>query len=417
MTAPPPPPTRPPPRRQGPRPLPLHLGMAALSCLTSAPAYHLWKSGLLPWKDALAPRAAALDQALAGVDPAQFSAAVDQVGRKRLGRFMSSVALYRAHPPTPRPAEPPVIWRDGSVRLLDYGAGPGAPSAAADGVPLLLIPSLVNRAYVLDLTAERSLARWLAARGVRPLLLDWGAPGDEERGFTLTDYIAGPLESALVAVAWRFRRPVAALGYCMGGLLALAASLRRPELVHRLVVMATPWDFHADRDSARRAAAAAALLGGLIDWLGELPTDWLNALFFGVDPLIGPKKFDAFARMAPGHPSAAAFVALEDWVNDGVALAGPVAKECLAGWYGRNDPGCGRWRVAGRIVDPGRWTQPALALIPAFDRIVPPASAMALAEALPNCQSVRASLGHLGLVSSARAERSAWEPLLRFVLS
>src|SRR3546814_5935604 len=38
--------------------------------------------------------------------------------------------------------------------------------------PVLVVPSLINRAYVLDLTAERSLLRWLAAHGLRPLLLD-----------------------------------------------------------------------------------------------------------------------------------------------------------------------------------------------------------------------------------------------------
>ena len=44
------------------------------------------------------------------------------------------------------------------------------------------------------------MMRWLAAQGLRPLLLDWGWPGEAERRFTLTDYIAGRLERALAAV-------------------------------------------------------------------------------------------------------------------------------------------------------------------------------------------------------------------------
>mgnify|MGYP000379059989 CR=1 FL=1 len=37
-------------------------------------------------------------------------------------------------------------------------------------------------------------------RGVRPMLLDWGWPGEAERGFTLTDYVAGRLERLLAAL-------------------------------------------------------------------------------------------------------------------------------------------------------------------------------------------------------------------------
>ena len=48
--------------------------------------------------------------------------------------------------------------------------------------------------------AERSLARWLAGRGFRPLVVDWGELSAVERRFTLTDYILGRLGGALAAV-------------------------------------------------------------------------------------------------------------------------------------------------------------------------------------------------------------------------
>ena len=93
------------------------------------------------------------------------------------------------------------------------------------------------------------MLRFLAGAGLRPLLLDWGWPGEVERGFTLTDYMAGRLERALVAVG----APVVLAGYCMGGLLAMAAAQRRPEQVRALALLATPWDFHAaDRAGAER---------------------------------------------------------------------------------------------------------------------------------------------------------------------
>ena len=72
-------------------------------------------------------------------------------------------------------ADPPMIWSEGAARVLDYGG---------DGPSVLFVPSLVNRAYILDLMPGQSMMRWFAGRGVRPLLLDWGWPGAAERDFT-----------------------------------------------------------------------------------------------------------------------------------------------------------------------------------------------------------------------------------------
>ena len=57
----------------------------------------------------------------------------------------------------------------------------------------LVVPSLINQSQVLDLLPGASMLRFLAAGGTRPLLVDWGAPGELERSFTLTDYVAGRL--------------------------------------------------------------------------------------------------------------------------------------------------------------------------------------------------------------------------------
>ena len=51
---------------------------------------------------------------------------------------------------------------------------------------------------MLDLLPGGSMLRFLAGEGLRPLLLDWGWPGAVERGFTLTDSIAGRLERHLL---------------------------------------------------------------------------------------------------------------------------------------------------------------------------------------------------------------------------
>jgi len=394
------------PKRQGPRPLPLHLATAALTSATCSPALALWKNGLLPWSGPRAAAAAALSEELAGVDPDEFAGAVERAARARLGRFMAGVQSYRRHPYRRALAEPPVVWQDNAIRLLDYGAALPATTPA-----VLVVPSLINRGFVLDLSAGRSLLRHLAQSGVRPLLVDWGKPGSVETSFTLTDYIAGPLEGALDQALSMTRGPVGVLGYCMGGLLALALALRRQSDVAQLTLLATPWDFHADHALARRVAAALPWLNLITDGLGTLPVDLVQSLFFALDPYLVTRKFEALADADTRSESVSAFVALEDWINDGVALAAAVARECLAGWYAANTPARLAWRVAGRVVDPAQFTRPALVVVPAQDRIVPPASAHALATALPAAHIFQTPLGHIGMVVSNAARTSVWDPL------
>ena len=105
-------------------------------------------------------------------------------------------------------------------------------------------------------------------------------------------------------------------------------------------------------DVARRAAALYAPMAPFVQSWGEMPVDAIQALFAALDPLLGLKKFSRFAAMDSDSADARAFVALEDWLNDGVPLAASVAADCLEGWYGRNDTARLDWRIAGAPIDP-----------------------------------------------------------------
>jgi polyhydroxyalkanoate synthase len=354
---------------------------------------------------------AAIEQAVGAGEQAGFAAALDREARRRLERLKAGISAYHDHPYRRAMPEPPELWRDGSTRLLDYRTGAADPALPA----LLVVPSLVNRSYILDLSARRSLMRDLARRGFRPLLVDWDAPGDSERGFGLDDYVAGRLERALDVVIDRVGGPVIVVGYCMGGLLALALASRRRRDLAGLACLATPWDFHAERPAqAKLLGQAIAHLEPMLQALGELPVDAIQALFAALDPLQVPRKFMAFAAMDRRSAKARQFVLLEDWVNDGVPLPARVARECLAGWYGENLPARGRWKIRGRAIRPESVDLPALVVVPDQDRIVPPATAEALGKALPNARVLRPAAGHIGMIVGGGARRQLWDPLAQW---
>ncbi len=371
--------------------------MSSVAALPSA------RAGLLPWSPDLTSKAVDLTADLNTIDPGALAQAVSAEALNRLTAVLGAIDVYRRHPYRRDLADPPVLWSQGSTRVLDFGG---------DSPAALFVPSLVNRGYVLDLSEQRSLCRWLARNGARPLLVDWGAPGPEETDWSLTDYIAGRLEAILDDVADRAGGPVGLVGYCMGGNLALALAARRPEKINRLALLATPWDFHAGNAArARMLGNASRTLEPVMQAMGELPIDVLQTFFLALDPALTVRKFLRFARLDPESDLARDFVALEDWLNDGVPLTAPVARECLGEWYGENTPGRGEWRIADEPVRPQSLTVPTLLAIPSTDRIVPPESARVLADLIPEVTVLTPPSGHIGMVVSARAERGLWPEL------
>lgn len=400
-------------KRMGPRPVWLHL--AAIGALSSASLIALGRSNdgssgwklPSPWAEAAAAVQAKLQSELAQVDRAEFTAEVARQAARLGNDVLGGMLAYRRHPYTRTLKEPRIAWSDGATRLLDYGG-------AAER-PLLVVPSLINRSYVLDLTPSTSLMRALAGR-FRPFLVDWGTPGPVERGFDLGDYVLGRLGRALGHVTMVSGRAPVVIGYCMGGTLAVALAAALKRQIAGLALLAAPWDFHAeDADRAALLARCFGLWRPLIDTLGEMPVDLIQTLFFALDPAQGMRKFRNFATLKGDDERARTFVALEDWLNDGVGLPAAVARECLEGWYGENAPARGRWRLRGVAVKPARIDLPTLVVVPAQDRIVPPASAAALAQAIKGAEVLAPPLGHIGMVVGARAPALMWQPLMAWL--
>ncbi|WP_157982246.1 alpha/beta fold hydrolase [Oceanicella sp. SM1341] len=359
-----------------------------------------------PWAPSLLERGRDIGR-LEPVDVAREAA-------RRLGEFVAGVERWQTHPHARTLPDPPALWRGGASRLLDFGG---------EGPAVIAIPSLINRAYVLDLSAETSLMRHLARSGLRVFLVDWGVPGAAEAGFDLTAWhdlrLAPMLEAARAAAG-----PPALLGYCMGGALAAAAAQIAPAGLRGLALIGTPWSFEGGpgmgptlRGMAREYGAERLTqeLMSMDKAFGAVPSDLLQLLFALLDPGLALAKFRRFARMDPGSAEARRFVELEDWLNDPVPLPGPAAVEILVDWQIRNLTGAGRWWLSGNRIAPERLALPALAFCSRTDRIAPQASTLPLARAIPHARILEPMSGHVGMIVGSRARREVWEPLRDFL--
>jgi polyhydroxyalkanoate synthase len=313
----------------------------------------------------------------------------------RIAAALKGLRLYQQADRTAAPRPMPVLARAGRASVRDYGgAGPA----------ILFVPSLINPPDVLDIDGERSLLRWLATRGVRPLLVDWGSPDTTENELN----IAGHIETMLLPLIDAIGEPVALVGYCLGGTMAVAAAALRP--VTALALIATPWRFGDYPESTRDALADLwRTAEPATDTLGVLPMEILQAAFWRLDPARTVAKYEAHGSREPEDPQSQAFVRLEDWANDGPPLTRGAARELFLDLFAGDKPGKGTWQVGGAIIDPKTLSIPVLEIASTTDHIVPAATTPGVGE------RIDLALGHVGMIVGGRARASLWEPLARWL--
>jgi polyhydroxyalkanoate synthase len=309
----------------------------------------------------------------------------------RAAAAMKGLKAYQDAPRPPRDAPMPVVATAGRACLRDYGAS---------GLPVVFAPSLINPPFVLDLAPHNSLLRWMAGQGVRPLLLDWGAPRAEERDLD----IAGHVETLMVPLLDALGERAALVGYCLGGTMAVAAAALRP--LAGLALIATPWRFSGFPEDARADMTRLwETAKPTCEALGYMPMEILQSAFWRLDPGRTVSKYERFGALNPESEQARAFVALEDWANGGAPLTLGAGREAFEDLFAADLPGTGRWSVGGRTIDPAALSCPLLDIVSLSDRIVPAATATGLTE--------RRELGsgHVGMVVGGRARTQLWEPL------
>jgi polyhydroxyalkanoate synthase subunit PhaC len=112
-------------------------------------------------------------------------------------------------------------------------------------VPLVLVAPLAVNMLIYDLFPDRSLVRYLRARGFELYLVDWGRPGRRHDALHLSDYYAGMMPGLLEKVRQHSGKKKLSLhGWSFGGLFSLCyAALGDPD-IKNIALIGAPLDYH-----------------------------------------------------------------------------------------------------------------------------------------------------------------------------
>ncbi len=344
--------------------------------------------------------------------------------RVQLVEMVRGIKLYQGHVYKPERLLTNSIWQSGSVSILEPQIHNSYECKTGHKYPMLLIPSLINKSYILDLCRQRSLLRWLRSNGINAYLLDWGDIVKADKDITIGELINNKLCSAIKYLANKYSSNIDVLGYCMGGTLLVAANKFINEYISSIVFLASPWDFNAKPSVSSKSFARAVRIWSnialsAIENKGVLPSSYVQALFASLSSEETVKKFIKFSTLDQGSQEAKFFVSVEDWLNDDVDIPKNIAKYCIEEWFIKNATFNRSWSVNGFSIDAADIDARVLIISSKKDKIVPYKSAMALKEQISSsrCNVIEAKAGHIGMIVGNRSIDHVWKPMLLWLRS
>jgi polyhydroxyalkanoate synthase subunit PhaC len=197
-----------------------------------------------------------------------------------------------------------VVLRTPVFELIQYG--PQTPKVREQ--PLLIVPPMINKYYIVDLAPERSLVEHLIKSGQQVFALSWRNPDERGADWSLDTYAGAVIEALDATAAITRSEKCHVLGLCAGGIVLstvvahLAARGEQDRLAGMTLAVCVLDNRHAgttgaflDRrvaalavaESARRGYLDGRALAGVFAWLR--PTDliwnyWVNNYLLGKKP-------------------------------------------------------------------------------------------------------------------------------------
>jgi putative long chain acyl-CoA synthase len=322
----------------------------------------------------------------------------------------------------PKVGAPYAIVHEGAhYRLRRYGDG------AHDGPALLLVPPLMVTAEIYDVAPDLSAVSALAAGGVVPFVIDFGAPEREEGGMhrTLDDHVRA-VADAVGRVRAATGRDVHLAGYSQGGMFAYQAAAYLGSLgLASVITFGSPVDIHQSLPNVSSEVAERMIelvrpvveptLRRIEGLPGVLTSTGFKLLSFRKE--IG--QLVDFVRKLHDRQALVKREARRRFLGgEGfVAWPGPALRTFVEDFIVHNRMMSGGFVIDGRTVTLADLRSPVLCFVGLRDEMARPRAVRAIVRAAPSATVFEVALhaGHFGLVVGGTANRLTWPTVLEWI--
>jgi polyhydroxyalkanoate synthase len=306
-----------------------------------------------------------------------------------------------------------VVWALNKAKLYRYV--PVVPPDQRRRLPLLMVFAIMNRPHVLDLRPGHSFVEYMLKRGYDLYLMDWGAPGPEDRNLKFDDYAMEYLPRAIRKFkAVSGVEEFSMLGWCLGALIStLYASLRPDDGLKNLVLLTAPLDF-TDKTAGgfiRWTSNQAFDADKLVETFGNVPGEMID---YGAKALKPVENFvGSYLNLWDNieNPKVVeAWHAMNTWVRDIIPMSGAAYRQLINELYKGNRLMEGTLVIHGERVDLGNLTARVLNVIAEGDHITPPCQSEGVMAKIgsQDKEIFRVKGGHIGIMAGSGAERNTW---------
>jgi polyhydroxyalkanoate synthase len=185
------------------------------------------------------------------------------------------------------------VWKKNKATLWHYPA-----VQKRYRVPLLLVYSLVNKSFILDLEPGSSMIGAFINSGFDVYLLDCGIPGYEDKDMTVDDYIVDYIQKGVQrALRHSGADEITVIGYCLGGTLTAMYAAMADEPIKNLILSVAPIDFSAAPvlDKWLKALREEKVnFDRIIDVYGLIPAQFIEA---GMRLVTSPVYFSPYLSL------------------------------------------------------------------------------------------------------------------------
>ncbi len=361
-----------------------------------------------------APLAAAFGASMTGTaDPRQQRMVRDWTDamavKARLGPEYYADPTQTPVRPTPRA----LVHQRNNVSLHRYQSdGPRT------GEPVLIVYSVINRSYILDLCEGTSFVQHLLDAGLDVFMVEWGETVTGDRQTTLDWTVSDALDSCVSVIEeLTGSSQVALFGHCIGGTFAAMYAALHPERVARFLALTAPFRSSDGGVVAFCANPASFPVDQVLDEHGHMPAKLIRYTFMALKPYYELMKWRMFVQTLGDEHAMARFRVIDRWANDNVDIPAEVFRPFVSEVLQSERLLDGEATLGDARIDLGAITCPLLNVAAKDDWIVNPDGAFALRRAVPEgaYRELLLEGGHLSLILDPR-QRERWTELSDFLL-